>query len=553
MSTGSDSLNFIRALFFKDNLYKAPELPIVSSGNYFGQVGSFGFDYGASTMTAVGDMLRLEHDLISRFVDYEDQDDSPLISSALDIYADDATQFDSVHQKSLWVEAEDEDVRGMLDHLFQKTLRVDERVWEDMRTLVKYGNYFAEQVVKDGDGVVALNYLPPPTVRRIEVENAVMGYLYDPKGVFKISTAEFLEGLKRKNDIGAGNEAPKSHSTAVYEGWEMIHMRLRGKNPRSVYGFGVGEPARWLYKRLVLLEDSIILHRLTRAPSRYAFYVDVSQIPPQDTNNYLNRIKQQIKKKKFVNPSTGKLDQRWDVLGSDDDFFLPVRDGKESTRIESLAGPVYDHIEDIKFFENKLFAALKIPKPYMGYEESTAKSHLAAEDARFARTVMRFQREMRNGYKRVANTHLAAKRINPDKVDFDVCMTIPSSIFEIAQLEVRKAELDLAKDLEAYAPKAWIMHHILGFSDDQIEEMEKIRVREREREDDLGPSDDEGQEQAKKKVSSDEFLMGGIKKNTDNLLERIDELRKKNKDFDRKWERTTSFLRDLQTTMGRRR
>lgn len=581
MGVGASSLDLVRKVFRQSQFHQPPFIPTAGYSIYTGlgsTAGAFGFDYLNTNTSIFGlqDYTRIEQDLIARYVDYEDQDESPLISSALDIYADDSTQQDHLHNHTVWIESEDEDIRKDLNFLLHHVLRVEEKIWGTTRTLVKYGNDFSELVARDKEGVLAMNHLPPPTMRRIEIPAEIgkfysreqiapetVGYIYDPKGVFKISTREFIHELtSRMTNTFDPNKNPLSSS--VFEGWECVHMRLLGKRPDSIYGWGVGEPCRWIYKRLVLLEDSIILHRLTRAPSRYAFYVDVSGIPPQETNNYLNKIKQGMKRQKFINPATGKMDMRFQPLSPDQDFFLGVRDGKESTRVEPLAGPVYDAIEDIKYFENKLFAALKVPKPFLTYEESTAKTNLSAEDARFARTVLRIQRELKNGYRKVCEVHLASRGINPLAVNFSVEMTLPSAIFELAQLEIKSAELELADKFQAYAPQEWIMTQVLGFSEEQIREMNTMRQREEQ----MGVGGNESKagfsggggalEKALakrgKKPGDDSALTSSRKmKNTSSLLERIEELRFHNKDFDRRWSRLEGFMKDIQSTMRSRK
>lgn len=514
-------------------------------------------------------------------------------NSAYEIFTEDATQTDNENHVALWVECEDGEIKRDLDDLLGRRLKLEERVYEDVRTLVKYGNFYAEIVVKERAGVIALNSLAPPAVRRIEIPKEIgslatpridmeadtMGFIYDPRGSFRITTTEFIQELNKRVQGGDSNketkeETPASHAV-VFEGWEVLHCRLRGKQPNSPYGFGVGEPARWIFKRLQLLEDSVMMHRLTRAPSRFAFYIDVSQIPPSETSGYLNRVKQALKKQKFTNPQTGKFDLKFSPLDNTDDFFLPVRDGKESTRVETLQGPVYDHIEDIRFFEEKLFAAFRIPRPFLTYENTTAKSHLSAEDARFARSVLRVQREYIQGIKRVCRIHLAAKGINPDTIDFNIKMTIPSAIFELSQLEIRNAELELAEKFGAWAPKHWIMRKILNFSDEEISEMNRLQKIE----DEGGVEKPEGggggaleralskrgtpaiesppprersipeptptPEVAWRTFKRNQILVNGKVASDRAVLDRIEELRSKNREFDRRLSESRNLLKEI--------
>jgi hypothetical protein len=219
----------------------------------------------------------------------------------------------------------------------------------------------------------------------------------------------------------------------------------------------------------MLLEDAAMVYRLQRAPERYAFYVDVGDLPPKEAFAYLNKVRQQYKKTKFYNPTTGKLDLKFNPLSQDEDFFLPIRKGVQGTRIDVLGSPSWQSMDDIEYFRLKLFAAIKVPKTYLGFAESTAKGVLSQEDVRFARTVLRLQRELRNGLRKMARVHLAALNIDPAMVDYEIYMTVPSSIFELAQLEVRNAKADFAGRMSQFVSLHWILQKIFGLSDEEIE------------------------------------------------------------------------------------
>lgn len=500
--------------------------------------------------------------------------------------SDDSVQVDSMEGRSLWVTSEDGFIKNELNRMLDENMDIENNIYPQTRTTYKYGNNYLELVVKKNYGVVGFNPLPPPTIRRIEIgtgRDSIVGFMYDPTATFRLSTMDFVSKLKSRMQDGGANSSDfymPSPESLVFEDWEMVHMRLRGKNPYSQYGYGIFEPARWIYKRLVLLEDSMVLHRITRAPSRYAFYVDVSNIAPNETVGYLNKIKQSLKKQKFVNNSTNKVDQKYDILSANDDFYLPVRDGKEMTKVESLSGPVYDAIEDVKFFENKLFAALKVPKPFLTYEESTAKTNLSAEDTRFARSVMRGQREIKNAYKKICRVHLSAKGIDPSRVKFDIQMTIPSAIFELAQLEIKNAEIELADKFGAFAPREWILKNVMKFSDDQISEMERMRKREEmageegvsatrshsdshlqkaieKRHEKPEPKETEaplavavsGESFDGKKVNPDQYWNGGARKNLKTIVERLEEAKSKDKVFEQRWNKMTTILTEIRNNV----
>ena len=453
----------------------------------------------------VSDYLKLEHDLLSRFADYEEMDDYPELMTAIDIYADDATQTDMQLNKSIWLSSKDKDIERLGNNLFHKTLRADDDLWEIARTLVKYGNDYEELLVNE-DGVRGFNFLPPPTVRRVEGPHGELyGFIQDFKGRTGYSPAELQQVIAARATMQQGGAMRDDKITAL-EDWEVVHFRLRGKHRRSVYGHSALEPARWIWKRMMLLEDAALIYRLQRAPERYAFYVDVGDLPPREAMAFVNKVRQQFKKRKFVNPSTGKLDLKHNVLSQDEDFFVPVRKGSESTRIEVLGSPSWQHMDDIEYFRDKLFASIKVPKAYLGQEEGVARAVLSSEDTRFARTILRVQRELRSGFSKTMRVHMAALGMNPAKAEYEVHMTTPSAVFELAQLEVRNARADLASRMREHVSVHWVLANVFGMGDDEI----KVIVAQRE-EDVIRDLEAEGKGQAAaaKQMPQDDMGMGG--------------------------------------------
>ncbi|NDE60535.1 MAG: hypothetical protein EB010_14205, partial [Acidimicrobiia bacterium] len=154
------------------------------------------------------------------------------------------------------------------------------------------------------------------------------------------------------------------------------------------YGRSYLEPARKLFKQYVLIEDAMLIHRIVRAPERRIFYVNVGAIPPGEVDNYMQRMINKMKKAPLMDPNTGNYNLKYNQQNLLEDFFIPVRGNDTSTKIDTTKGLEYNGIEDVAYFREKLFAALKIPKAFMGYEKDlTGKATLAAEDIRFARTV----------------------------------------------------------------------------------------------------------------------------------------------------------------------
>lgn len=479
-----DVANRIRGYFARDKEQVGLQLAKGSTASGYPTTGydlmqAYGYD-------VLSDFLKLEHDLLSRYIDYEEMDDYPEVAAAIDIFADDASQPESHLNRTVWVTSRDQTIQETLDDLYHRQLRMDEEIWEIARTVIKYGNDY-EEILVNHEGVRGLNFLAPPTVRRIEgPRGQLFGFVQDFKGRFGYSPAEFQQIMSQRVAMaqGGGDKAGFGGMERVnaLEDWEVVHFRLRGKHRRSIYGYSVLEPARWIWKRLMLLEDAALIYRLQRAPERYAFYVDIGDLPPNEAMAYLNRVRQQHRKKKWVNPTTGKLDLKFDPMSQDEDFFIPVRQGAEGTRIEVLGAPSWQHMEDIEYFRDKLFAAIKIPKAYLAQTEGVSRSILSSEDVRFARTVLRIQRELRNGMAKIARVHLAALNIDPQAVEYNIHLTVPSAIFELAQLEVRNARADLAGRMNEFVSRHWLMSNVFGMSDSEIETIFKEKEEDAARE-----------------------------------------------------------------------
>lgn len=462
--------NGIRRFFARSEGAQAAQIQrggspsVERAGLPFNLVSQFGYD-------SLAEHLRIDQDLQARYTDYEEMDEYPEISAAYDIYADDSAMPNMEKGQSIWVTSDNRGVEEDLQDMLHKQILVEEDIWGLERTISKYGNSFGELLVNQ-QGVIGINYLPPPTVRRVEgPQGQLLGFIQDIRGEFNIGLEDFYKLAAERGASGERKRPPGE--LTVFEDWEVVHWRLRGKHLRSVYGHGIGDAARWIWKRLSLLEDALLIYKLSRAPARYAFYVDIGEYDHERGLAYVNRVKNQFVKKKFVNPNTGKMDMRHNPLAHDEDFFIPSKGGKDSTRIELLQGPDYAETDTVEYHRDKLVSALKVPKTYLGYGGEASKSALSSEDIRFARTVMRIQRETRSGFRKVCRVHLVAKGADVDRYEYDVVMSVPSAILELAKLEVMSATADLATRTGEFLSTKWLLTTLFKYSDEEAERLMK--------------------------------------------------------------------------------
>ena len=185
----------------------------------------------------------------------------------------------------------------------------------------------------------------------------------------------------------------------------------------------------------------------------------------------MQRIINQMKKTPYVDPQTGEYNLKFNMQNMLEDYFLPVRGGASGTEIDTLSGMEFTGIDDIEYLRNKMMAALKVPKAFLGYDEAiTGKATLAAEDVRFARTIERIQRIVISELHKIAIVHLFAQGFtNEDLVSFELSMTSPSTIYEQEKITLYATKVDLAGSMieKKLISREWIYKNIFNFTEEE--------------------------------------------------------------------------------------
>lgn len=408
-----------------------------------------GYQYGAL-------QTQLSYQTVRRelFLDYDAMDQDPIIASALDIYADESTtknEFGDV----LTIKTSNQNVKEVLHNLFYDIMNIEFNLWPWVRNLTKYGDQFLTLEIVEGEGVV--NIFPQSVYHTSRTENQ-----HDPSRVNRNQT-----GIKFTVD-------PDYLGKKEYDNFEMAHFRLYSDTNYLPYGKSMIENGRRLWKQITLMEDAMMIHRIMRAPEKRIFKIDIGNIPPQEVDNYMQKIINKIKKTPFQDQKTGDYNLKYNMMNITEDFFMPVRGGDSGTTIDTLGGLQYTAIEDIDYLKAKLFAALKIPKAFLGYEEDiNGKATLAAEDIRFARTIERIQRVVVSELTQIAIAHLIANGFEgADVVDFSLELTNPSTIYEQEKINLWAEKVRLATDMKALKmiSNDWIYKNIFKLSDEEIAE-----------------------------------------------------------------------------------
>lgn len=394
---------------------------------------------------------------IDLFRDYDSMDQDPIISSALDIYADEATarnEFGNV----LKIHHDDDNVKQILENLFYDILNLEFNLWPWTRNLVKYGDFFLQLEISPELGIV--NVFPYSPYEITRVEN------FDPLNPQRV---KFVYA-PYQNPLGAYGMSSKKD----YENYEIAHFRLNSDSNFLPYGKSMIEGGRRIWKQLSLMEDAMLIHRIIRAPEKRIFKIDVGNIPPNEVDNYMQKIITNSKKTPFVDERTGDYNLKYNIQNLMEDYYMPVRGNDSGTNIDTLKGMEYTMIEDIDYLKNKLMASLKMPKAWLGYSEDTnGKATLAALDSRFAKTIERVQRVIISELTKIAIVHLYAQGITDDKLTgFSLELTIPSKIYEQEKVELYTSKISLIESMQRtkMLSKEWMYEAILGMAKDEQDE-----------------------------------------------------------------------------------
>ena len=397
------------------------------------------------------------YDRFARYSDYAEMESYPVLANALNIVADEVTQKNEEH-KIIQVVSEDSENASTLQDLFDNVLNLNgKNGWKLVRNLLKYGDNFYLLDITEENGVVNLIRMPANEVEREE------GFDKDDP-----SAVRFRWTAKQNIEI------PNAY---------VAHFRLDGNDMFHPYGQSMLEPARRPWRQLVLLEDAMMVYRITRAPERRVFFLDVMGAPPEDIPQVVNKFNETIKKQKVIDEQ-GRVDLRYGAtLSMEEDYIIPVRGGETGTRIDTLpGGQNLGDIEDIEFIRANLFSALGIPKAFLTFDQDIkSKQVLTQEDIRFARTVARVQEVVIAELVKISMIHLYVKgKRGKDLVNFNIRMTNPSTVAELQKMELWRARMDLVMSAkEGVFDTTFIYKNFLRLTDDAIEKIKKGQIQDK--------------------------------------------------------------------------
>ena len=426
---------------------------------------------------------------IQLYTDYETMDTESIIASTLDIISDESTLKNEMGE-ILQIKSPDERIHKILYKLFYDILNVEFNLWLWIRNMCKYGDFYLHMEVAEGFGIY--------NVTPLSVYDMVREEGQDPQNpsyvCFRIDPMVIAGG-------GLNSRVKDRDGKIKFENYEIAHFRLLTDANYLPYGRSYIEPARKTYKQYILMKDAMILHRITRAPEKRVFYVDIGNLPNAEVDGYMEKLKQKMKKTPYIDQATGEYNLKYNVQNLMEDFYIPQRGGNSNTKIDTIKGLEYNAIEDVIFLRDEMLAALKVPKAYFGFEKDLqGKATLAAEDIRFARTVERIQRVALSELYKMALVHLYVQGYEGESLaNFELSLTVPSIIYEQEKIALWKEKVDLAKSIQDtnLLPSDWIYDNVFKFSEDEFDEYRDLVIEDKKRVFRMAQVENEGNDPAK--------------------------------------------------------
>lgn len=407
-------------------------------------------------------------DYKSKYLEYDYMAEDDIIGSALELYADDATQIDTDTSKRITIISnKNESLRKDIE-AFLQSLDVEDKLWNWAYQVAKYGDMYTRVVFDKNGNIVYLEDIDDPCemldlhykgvrvnyAREIPQEertsrsssNRVEYEFYSPNSFIHFMTRNSSRSdefyVEVKDSSSEGSEVRKYK---VIRGCSMI------------------EKARTSFRIIRLLEDSLLAARVAKAEYVRVYNVEVGEnTSPTESRKAIRRVKSLFDATPSIDIREGKYVANKKLRPVGDPIFNPVRGGKGSISTETVGGDFeVKSLVDVDYFNDKLFSALKVPKAMLGFDEQLpgglGDNTLMMQDLRYARSVKKISQALISGLTQLVNLWLISNNREKDINEFTITLTSPSSSEEIMRLkelelriETSEKLLSLSRDFQDY-------------------------------------------------------------------------------------------------------
>ena len=351
-------------------------------------------------------------------------DGSPEIGTALDIISEETCPLTS-KGKMINVYSSSKRTKAMLEDLFVNRLHLYTDLPMIARHLTKYGNTFMYLNIDKDNGIMGWTMLPVYEMDRVEngfTASYAISSTINNKDVRPDEVRFVWNGHNENNP---------------FRNWQVAHFRLLNDSFFLPYGVSMLHKARRAWRMWSMMEDAMLIWRLDKAVERRVYKIFVGGINDTDVEAYVQQIANNFKRTPIIDPATGQIDLRRNFLDVASDYFIPVRREDAPNPIETLAAANSQvQMEDVEYMQNKMFAALRVPKTFLNFQEAQGKGqNLSIMDVRFSRMINRIQQFLLMELNKIAMIHLYIMGLTDEIGNFQLSLNNPSAQIEAQELE----------------------------------------------------------------------------------------------------------------------
>lgn len=464
-------------------------------------------------------------DRLQRYAVYDQMNYDHEISAALDTIADFGTAPDEVTKQPLVIKFNDEPTASEIQ-ILEKSLgqwirmnKLNKRIWRMFRSTLVYGDQF---FLRDPE-TFKLYWIDPGKVEKVIVNESdgkkIESYFIkdidlNMKEMVATNQLNKLSNANSSNSIifsppmagsvnyisgGYGSAGSLNYTDGAATAVDAEHIfqlsLTDGMNSAWPFGLSILEQIYKVYKQKELLEDSILIYRVHRAPERRVFFIDVGTMPPNKAQQYLERIRYEVQQKRIPSRTGGGAnitDSTYNPMSILEDYFFAVTSEGRGSKVEVLpGGENLGDIDDLRYFNNKMMRALGVPSSYLptGPEDGSAVvtdgrvGTAFIQEFRFSKVVSRYQQQIVEPFDMEFKLFLKKRGITIDNSLFELELTEPQSFSEYRQLELDSARINTFTALMdvGFISKRFILKTYLGWTEEQMAENERMWKEERSR------------------------------------------------------------------------
>lgn len=370
------------------------------------------------------------------------------------------------------------------------------------------GRIYFHVIVNDKtpkEGIKELRYIDPRKIRKVrEVQKE-----RDPK-----TGASVIKSIAEYYVYNERGTSTQTYTAGVNPGLRIapdsvINVNSGLMDAKNTFVISYLHKAIKPLNQLRMIEDAVVIYRLSRAPERRIFYIDVGNLPKGKAEQYLRDVMIKYRNKMVYDASTGELRDDRKHLSMLEDFWLPRREGGKGTEITTLpAGQNLGELEDVKYFQRKLLNSLNVPisrlEPQQGGMIGLGRvSEVTRDEVKFSKFVNRLRNKFSQIFDRALKVQLTLKGIctaeewEQFKEDVYYRYRKDNNFVEMHDAELLRERLGLLGTVDPFVGRyysaEWVRRNVLRMSDDEIEQMKK-EIDEEEKNGTGGPTLQAGQE-----------------------------------------------------------